>query len=156
MIFEQTELAGVSLARPERNADARGYFARTYFAKEFASVGLRAISPQTSLSFNLTRGTVRRMHFQREPHAETKLVRCVRGSIFDVVVDLKPCSPTYLARRGFESSAANGLALYIPEGLAHGFQTLEGDTEVAYAITPAFVPGYGDGVRFDDPDIDVR
>lgn len=156
MIFEQTDLAGVVLVRPERLADARGYFTRTYCAEEFAAGGLRAAFPQTSLSFNISRGTVRGMHFQRDPHAETKLVRCARGAILDVVVDLRPGSATYLAWRGFELSAANGVALYIPEGFAHGFQTLEDETEVAYAITPAFAPGHGDGVRFDDPAIDVR
>ena len=96
------------------------------------------------------------MHFQREPHGETKLVRCARGAIRDVVVDLRPAQPTYLQWRGFDLTAENGLALYIPDGMAHGFQTLEDETEVAYAITPSFVPGAGAGLRWDDPAIAVR
>ena len=156
MRFEPTGFSGLVLVRPERHADERGYFTRTFCAEEFGAQGLVGLFPQQSLSFNRTRGTLRGMHFQRAPHEETKLVRCARGAILDAVVDLRPDQPTYLRWQGFELTAANGDALYIPAGFAHGFQTLADDTEVAYAITPAFAPGSGSGVRYDDPAIDVR
>lgn len=155
MRFEQTDMAGLFVVRPTRNVDERGYFARTFCADSFAREGLESLFPQSSLSFNARTGTVRGMHFQRAPNAETKLVRCTRGRIFDVVVDLRQEQPTYLQWRGFELSPDNGDALYIPEGFAHGFQTLEDNSEVAYAITPSFTPGFGDGVRWNDPDINV-
>lgn len=156
MRFAPTDLAGLVLVHPERHVDERGYFVRTFSAEDFAAAGLVSAFAQESLSFNAKAGTVRGMHYQRAPHGETKLVRCARGAIFDVAVDLRPDEPTYLQWRGFELSAENGLALYIPGGFAHGFQTLADASEVAYAITPAFVPGFGDGVRFDDPAADVR
>ncbi len=155
MYFIPTDITGLILIKQERLKDERGYFARTFCAEEFAAERLVSFA-QASVSFNARSGTVRGMHFQRPPYRETKLVRCARGAILDVVVDLRPASPTYRQWRGFELNAANGDALYIPEDMAHGFQTLEDNTEVLYMITPAFKPGFGAGVRFDDPAIDVR
>lgn len=156
MKFERTDIAGLVLVHPERHADERGYFVRTVCESELAEEGLISHFPQSSLSFNAKAGTVRGMHYQVAPNAETKLVRCARGKIFDVVVDLRANERTYLQCRAFELSAENGIALYIPEGLAHGFQTLADDSEVSYSITPSFVPGYSRGVCWDDPAINVR
>jgi dTDP-4-dehydrorhamnose 3,5-epimerase len=156
MHFEPTGFANLVVVKQERHQDERGYFSRTFCADEFGARGLISHFPQSNLAYNQTRGTVRGMHYQRVPHAETKLVRCARGAILDVVVDLRPDQPTYLRWEGFELTAGNGAALYIPAGFAHGYQTLADETEVAYAITPAFVPGFGCGLRFDDPAIDVR
>jgi dTDP-4-dehydrorhamnose 3,5-epimerase len=154
--FERTGFAGLVLVHPERASDSRGHFVRTFCEDEFSGEGLAAQFPQTSLSFNTKAGTVRGMHFQRDPHAETKLVRCSRGAILDAVIDLRPSERTFRQWCGFELSAENGIALYIPPGFAHGFQTLVDETEVSYAITPAFVPGAGTGLRWDDPAINVR
>ena len=156
MRFERTAFAGLVAVHNERHIDERGYFVRTFCIEEFAREGLKAGFPQMSLSFNAKAGTVRGMHYQHDPHAETKLVRCARGAIFDVVVDLRPDEPTFRQWCGFELSAENGIALYVPEGFAHGFQTLRDETEVAYAVTPSFVPGAGVGLRWDDPAINVR
>ncbi len=144
------------LVEAEPHRDERGYFARMFCEDEFANEGLVSRFPQTSHSFNARAGTVRGMHFQQEPHAETKLVRCIRGAIFDVVVDLRQDQPTCGSWIGFELSAENACALYIPEGLAHGFQTLADESEVAYAITPKFQPGAGAGIRWDDPAVRVK
>ncbi|PNG25024.1 dTDP-4-dehydrorhamnose 3,5-epimerase [Methylocella silvestris] len=154
MIFSKTNINGVLLVVPQRREDDRGYFARTFCRDEFADRGLTDFA-QCSVSFNLRKGTVRGMHFQRAPHAETKLVRCVRGAVFDVVVDLRPLSPTFRQWLGFELDAANGYALYVPQDVAHGFQTLQDETEVFYMISPAYTPGRGAGLRFDDPAISI-
>lgn len=156
MHFDSTDLPGVLVVRPQRHEDERGFFTRTFCSDTFAAQGLVSHFPQTSISNNRRAGTVRGMHFQRAPHGETKLVRCQRGAIHDVVVDLRPDQPTYLKARGYNLTAENGLALYIPDGFAHGFQTLVDETEVFYAITPSFVPGAGSGIRFDDPAIAIE
>lgn len=155
MRFEETDLEGLLLVRPERHHDARGHFVRTFCRTEFGGRGLLQEFPQTSVSFNAKRGTVRGMHFSNPPHAETKLVRCARGAVYDVIVDLRQSSSTYLCWQGFELTAANGDALYVPPGFAHGFQALRDESEVIYSISPSFVAGAGDGVRWDDPDIRV-
>lgn len=155
MRYERLDLAGLVLVHPERHADERGYFVRVFCAEEFAREGLVTDFPQASLSFNHRAGTVRGMHFQLPPHSETKLVRCTRGAIQDVVVDLRPHSATFRQWRGFRLSAENGLALYIPDGFAHGFQTLADATEIAYSITPPFAPGAGAGLRWDDPALGI-
>lgn len=155
MIFTPTRLAGLWLVEIEPRADERGHFARTWCAREFAAHGLDTRLAQASLSFNRRRGTVRGMHFQRPPHAEVKLVRCTRGAIRDVALDLRPDSPTHGRWQGFDLTAANGAALYIPEGFAHGFQTLEPDTEVFYQISEFYAPAASDGVRWDDPAFDI-
>jgi dTDP-4-dehydrorhamnose 3,5-epimerase len=151
MIFTATPLAGLYLVASERHEDERGWFARSWCAREFAAQGLDARLAQTSLSFNRHRGTLRGMHYQRPPHAEAKLVRCVRGAIWDVALDLRPDSPTRGRWRGFELSAENGCALYLPEGFAHGFQTLLAESEVLYQISSFYAPEAGAGVRYDDP-----
>jgi dTDP-4-dehydrorhamnose 3,5-epimerase len=156
MQFDATGLRGLLVVRPQRHEDERGYFTRTFCSETFAEAGLVPNFPQTSISYNRRAGTVRGMHFQKAPWGETKLVRCQRGAIHDVVVDLRPSEPTYLQAYGLDLTPENGLALYIPDGFAHGFQTLVDDTEVFYAITPSFVPGAGTGIRFDDPAIDLR
>ena len=151
MIFTPTRLQGAVLVDIERREDERGFFARTWCAREFAEHGLSTELAQCSLSYSARSGTLRGMHFQRPPHEEEKLVRCVCGAIWDVVIDLRPASPTYRQWQGFELSAANRRALYIPKGFAHGFQTLADDTEVAYQISAFYAPAAADGVRYDDP-----
>jgi dTDP-4-dehydrorhamnose 3,5-epimerase len=151
MRFEATEIPGVLLVEAEPRADERGSFARLHCPDEFAAAGHAFAPVQTSLSRNPTPFTLRGLHYQPAPHAETKLVRCVRGRIFDVAVDLRPESPTHHRWVGFELSAANLRALYLPEGVAHGFLTLEPDCDVLYQIAPKYEPGHEAGVRWDDP-----
>ena len=151
MIFRETPIAGAVLIELELLADERGSFARTFAAEEFEAHGLEARVVQCNTSTNVRAGTLRGLHYQVAPHAEAKLVRCVRGSIFDVVVDLRPESPTYCAWYGVELSASNGRELFIPTGLAHGFQTLEDDTEVLYQMSEAYSAEHARGVRWDDP-----
>jgi len=131
--------------------DERGWFARTFDAEAFAAHGLEPAVVQCNVSYNARAGTLRGMHFQREPHGEDKLVRCQRGALFDVIVDLRPGSPTRGRWFGVELTPDNGRSLFIPKGLAHGFQTLADDTEVHYQMSTPYVPGAGDGVRWDDP-----
>lgn len=156
MRFLPTPLDGCLIVEPAGAADDRGLFARTHCEATFAAHGLTARFAQSSVSWNIRAGTVRGMHLQRAPHAETKLVRCVRGAIHDVVVDLRPGSPTCGRTFGADLTARNRLALYVPPGLAHGFQTLEDDTEVLYMIDPPYAPGHGDGVRWNDPAFAIR
>lgn len=151
MRFLPTPLEGVWLVEPARHEDERGWFARTYDAAAFAERGLAGVGVQCNASSNARAGTLRGLHLQAAPHGEAKLVRCPRGAIFDVAVDLRPASPTHRAWFGAELSAANGLALYVPEGLAHGFQTLEDDSEVLYMMGHEYVPDAATGVRWDDP-----
>jgi dTDP-4-dehydrorhamnose 3,5-epimerase len=151
MIFAPQHLAGLCLVEMERHSDERGWFARSWCAREFAEHGLDPRLAQASLSYNAARGTLRGLHYQRPPHGEAKLVRCVRGAMWDVAVDLRRDSLTRGQWQGFELSAANGRALYIPEGFAHGFQTLAPETEVLYLISTFHAPESADGVRFDDP-----
>jgi dTDP-4-dehydrorhamnose 3,5-epimerase len=151
MIFEATEIDGVWVIGPERHEDERGFFARIWDAAEFARRGLRLDPVQASISFNRLRGTLRGMHYQEEPHAEAKLVRCTAGAIFDVAVDLRRSSPTFCRWHGVELTAENRLALYVPEGCAHGFLTLADDTEIGYQISVPHVPAAARGVRYDDP-----
>ncbi|HEX8243788.1 MAG TPA: dTDP-4-dehydrorhamnose 3,5-epimerase, partial [Longimicrobium sp.] len=151
MIFTATELAGAWIVDPERLEDERGFFARTFDAGEFARRGLRSAFPQCSVSFNARAGTLRGMHFQAEPHAEAKLVRCTAGAVYDVIVDLRPESPTRLRWIGVELSAANRRALYVPEGCAHGFQTLADASEVFYQISVPYAAESARGVRWNDP-----
>ncbi len=156
MQFTATPLAGAFVIDIERREDSRGFFARTYCEQEFAAHGIVKQPVQSNVSFNATRGTVRGMHFQRPPHAEAKLVRCTAGSIFDVIVDLRKESPTRHRWFGVELDSSSHRALYVPEGFAHGFQTLEDDTEVFYQMFNLFQPGAGDGLRWDDPSLGIR
>ncbi len=151
MIFNETRLAGTYVVELERHEDERGYFARTFGADEFGRAGLNPAVAQCSTSFNRLAGTVRGLHFQAPPHAECKLVRCTRGAIFDVAVDLRKSSPTYCQWFAVELTPDGGRMLYIPEGLAHGFQALEDETEVAYQISAEYAPTHAGGVRWDDP-----
>ena len=151
MTFGETRIGGVWVIRPDRIEDERGFFARTWDHDEFAARGLSASVAQCSISFNRRRGTLRGLHYQEAPHEESKLVRCTSGAIFDVAVDLRPDSPTFRGWVGVELSADNRLALYIPEGCAHGFLTLEDAAEVHYQMTKHYVPDAGRGVRWDDP-----
>jgi dTDP-4-dehydrorhamnose 3,5-epimerase len=151
MRFLETPLAGAWILELDLHADERGWFGRTFDAQEFQARGLDPAVAQCSLSFNRRRGTLRGMHYQAEPYGEPKLVRCVRGAIFDVAVDLRPRSPTACRWHGLELSAENRRAFYIPPGLAHGFQTLTDDCEVLYQIAQRYVPEAARGVRWDDP-----
>ena len=156
MQFEATGLDGAWLIHPERIEDSRGYFVRTFCINEFGEHGLAIEYPQHSVSSSSRKGTVRGMHFQRAPHGEVKLVRCLAGAIWDVIIDIRPQSPTFRQSRGFELSGENGLQLYIPEGFAHGFQTLRDDTRVNYLISRFHVPGAADGIRYNEPGFDVK
>lgn len=156
MIFKETSLKDAFTVQIEKIADNRGYFATTFAIPDFESHGLNAIIKQTSSSFNNKRGTVRGMHFQVEPYAETKLVRCVKGAIYDVIVDLRPDSPTYKKWLGFELSAENMLMYYIPEGFAHGYQTLTDDAEVHYMLGQVYSPQHARGIKHDDPEIGIK
>ncbi|MDB5476415.1 MAG: rfbD [Phenylobacterium sp.] len=151
MRFAQTEIAGVLVAEIEPAVDARGSFARLQCPGEFAAAGHPFTPAQTSLSRNPQIGTLRGMHYQPAPHGEMKLVRCVRGRIFDVAVDLRADSPSHRRWTAAELSADNARALLIPQGVAHGFLTLEPDSDVLYQIAPEFEPGHEAGVRWDDP-----
>lgn len=151
MRFHPATLKGAYLIEPEPARDERGAFARTFCEREFAAQGLETRFVQHSSSSSVAKGTLRGMHFQREPHAEVKLVRCVRGGICDVIVDLRPGSPTFQRWEAFELSADNGRQLYIPKGFAHGFQTLVDDTELSYLISAYYVAGASAGYRHDDP-----
>jgi dTDP-4-dehydrorhamnose 3,5-epimerase len=151
MRFTETDIAGVMIVDVEPRSDARGSFARLHCPDEFAAAGHPFTPAQTSLSRNPQAGTLRGMHHQPAPQAEAKLVRAVRGRIFDVAVDLRPASPTHRRWTATELSADNARALLIPEGVAHGFLTLEADTDVLYQISPAFQPGHEAGVRWNDP-----
>jgi dTDP-4-dehydrorhamnose 3,5-epimerase len=156
MIFEPLDLPGAFRVLPERKTDMRGHFARTFCAREFAEHGLNAGLVQANTSFNTRRGTLRGMHWQAAPHAEDKLVRAVRGKVWDVLVDLRRDSPTFLQWRGEELSAENGVALYIPRGFAHGFISLVDETELLYLMSAFFEPNAARGARFDDPAFGIR
>ena len=151
MRFTATDIAGVVIVEAEPHVDERGGFARLHCPYEFAAAGIPFEPAQTSISTNPRAGTLRGMHFQKAPRAETKLVRAVRGRVFDVAVDLRPDSPTHRHWVGTELSADSLRGLFIPEGVAHGFITLEPDTDVLYQIAPAYTPGHAAGVRWDDP-----
>ena len=151
MRFIETPLPGAWVVELDLIEDERGWFARTFDAEEFRDRGLNPAAVQCNASFNARRGTLRGLHYQAEPHGESKLVRCVRGAIFDVAVDLRPDSPTYRGWHGVQLSAENGVEFYIPAGLAHGFQTLTDGCEVLYQMGHRYVPEAAMGVRWDDP-----
>ena len=151
MNFIPTPLAGVWLIEPQRREDERGWFARTFCEQEFSARGLIAQWPQCSTSFNAKKGTLRGLHWQAAPHAETKLVRCTRGALWDVVVDLRADSPTFRKWFATELTPDNGRAHYIPAGCAHGFQTLADDTEVFYQISVPHHSPSARGARWNDP-----
>lgn len=150
MRFTPISIAGASLVEIQPATDERGFFARSFCAREFAAAGLSTSFVQASISYNQRKGTLRGMHFQWPPSRESKLVRCVRGAVHDVILDLRPDSPTYLLHEAVRLDQWNRCALFVPEGVAHGFQTLEDTTEVHYLMDDWFAPGLGDGVRWDD------
>ena len=151
MIFHPTRLQGAYLIELERRSDERGYFARGWCRDEAEARGLVGDMVQANVAYNRFCGTLRGMHFQASPHQEVKVVRCVRGAIYDVIVDLRPGSATFRGWLGVELSEANGQMLYVPAGFAHGYQTLSDDAEVNYLVSHCYVPDAERGVRFDDP-----
>lgn len=156
MLFHSTRLHEVRLIELERAVDQRGYFARTFCAREFAAAGLATAFVQQSVSHTARDGTVRGMHFQRPPCQEVKLIRCLAGALYDVLIDLRPESPTYMQWEAYELAAGNGRQLYVPTGFAHGFQTLAPETEVGYMMTAFYAPDAADGVRHDDPAFSIH
>ncbi|MEW6141323.1 MAG: dTDP-4-dehydrorhamnose 3,5-epimerase [Thermodesulfobacteriota bacterium] len=156
MLFTETEIAGAYLIDPEPVTDDRGSFVRTFCKREFKEHGLVCTFVQGNISYNRKKGTVRGMHYQIRPHEEVKVVRCVRGTIFDVIVDLRPDSRTFKQWLGFELSGANQRSLYVPAGVAHGFQTLEDDSEVLYLMSQFYNPDAAAGVRWDDPAFGIK
>jgi dTDP-4-dehydrorhamnose 3,5-epimerase len=151
MIFHETPLAGAWVLEPERIEDERGFFARTYCRRDFEERGLDPAIAQCSISFNHRRGTLRGLHFQAAPHEEVKLVRVTNGKIWDVIVDLRPQSPTFRRYFSIVLSSRNGRQLYIPKGMAHGFQTLSKAAEVSYQISEFYTPESARGYRWNDP-----
>jgi len=151
IIFRETKLTGAYVIEPERFEDARGFFARSFSQAEFEAHGLRSQFEEAGISLNLRKHTLRGMHWQSPPHAQAKLVRCTRGAIYDVIVDLRSDSPTYKQWLAQELTAQNRLMLYIPEGFAHGFQTLADETEVYYQMSKAHARASERGVRWNDP-----
>jgi dTDP-4-dehydrorhamnose 3,5-epimerase len=156
MIFQKTTLHGAFVIEPERLADERGFFARSFCANEFKAHGLNPCVAQCNISHNARKGTLRGMHFQIPPCAEAKLVRCTRGAIYDVIVDMRSGSPTYKSHVGIRLDESNRLMLYIPEGFAHGFLTLEDDTEIFYQMSEFYSPQHASGFRWNDPYFDLK
>lgn len=156
MLFEPTPLQGAYVIGSEPIWDQRGFFERTWCRDEFESKGLNSKLAQCSISFNKLAGTLRGMHFQKPPHVEAKLVRCINGSIFDVIIDLRGGSPSFKQWFGINLTASNRSSLYVPEGLAHGFMSLENDTEVLYQISEQFNADHSDGVRWNDQAFGIR
>jgi dTDP-4-dehydrorhamnose 3,5-epimerase len=155
MIFTETPLAGAYLVELERRGDDRGFFARAFCTREFAAQGLATEFVQANMSQSRDPGTLRGMHFQRAPAQETKLVRCVAGALYDVIVDNRPDSSTYLQSFGAELTAENGLAIYVPKGFAHGFQTLAPHTMASYMVDEYYTPEAEGGYRHDDPALGI-
>lgn len=151
MIFMETPLVGAFIIEPERREDERGFFARTWCQREFTAHGLNPRLVQCNISFNKKKGTLRGMHYQAAPYEEAKLVRCTYGAIYDVIVDLRPASPTFKQYFGVTLTAEARNALYIPEGFAHGFLTLADESEIFYQMSEFYAPDYAGGVRWDDP-----
>jgi dTDP-4-dehydrorhamnose 3,5-epimerase len=151
LIFTETRLAGAFILDIERREDQRGFFARAFCQREFEAHGLKPFIAQANIAFNHRRGTLRGMHFQFPPAAETKLVRCTRGGLLDIIVDLRPESATYLEHVSVELTADNGRALYVPERFAHGYQVLADQTEMIYHVGEFYAPSAESGLRYDDP-----
>jgi len=151
MIFRETKLPGAFVIEFKRLEDERGFFGRSFCHHEFAEKGLNPDVAQCNISFNRDVGTLRGMHYQEAPHAEDKLIRCSRGSLYDVIVDLRRESPTFTQWIALELTGDNGRMLYVPKGCAHGFQTLEGNTEVFYQMSEFYHPESACGVRWNDP-----
>jgi len=155
VIFRPTNLAGAFVVELEERSDDRGFFARSFCMREFEEHGLKPTVAQCNVSFNHKAGTMRGMHYQLPPAAETKLVRCTRGAIYDVIVDLRQDSPTYLQHFGVELTETNRHALYVPEMFAHGYLSLTDGAEVTYQVGEFYTPGYERGIRYDDPALGI-
>ena len=156
MIFTETKLKGAFIIDLEERKDDRGAFARTFCVREFEAHGLTLAIAQANWAHNHKAGTLRGMHYQAPPAAETKLVRCTRGAVYDVIVDLRPDSPTYLQHVAVELSGDNHRAIYIPQQFAHGYQTLTDDAELSYQVSEFYAPGHERGLRYDDPALGIR
>jgi dTDP-4-dehydrorhamnose 3,5-epimerase len=156
MKFTETPLAGAFVIELEKRGDERGWFARAFCTREFQAHGLNHQIVQANNSFSAVKGTLRGMHYQLAPKAEDKIFRCIRGGIFDAIIDLRPESPTYLKSFTIELNAENRLALYIPKGFAHGFMTLVENTEVFYFVTEFYSPEHERGIRYNDPKFGIR
>lgn len=156
MIFRKTKLSGAFIIDLEPFQDQRGLFARTFCQKEFAAMGHRKDFVQFNHSRTTQKGTIRGLHYQKAPHAEIKLIRCIRGAVYDVIVDLRKDSPSFLEYIGIELSAENMRMIYVPEGFAHGFQTLENNTELIYHHTAFYFPDAEGGLKFDDPKLGIE
>jgi dTDP-4-dehydrorhamnose 3,5-epimerase len=155
MIFTETSVLDARIIDIERRGDDRGFFARTMCRVEFAEHGLIADYVQQNTAFSAQRGTLRGLHFQTGDAAEAKLVRCLQGAIFDVIVDLRHRSPTYLKHAAFELKAEDRRQIYVPPGFAHGYQTLTDDTEISYLVSAPYTPAAEDGLKFDDPALGI-
>jgi dTDP-4-dehydrorhamnose 3,5-epimerase len=156
VIFTETRLKGAFVLELEKREDDRGFFARSWCRKEFEAHNLKSAIVQCNVSFNRRKGTLRGMHYQAAPFAEAKLVRCTTGALYDVIIDLRPDSATYKQHVGEVLSAANYKMLYVPEGFAHGFQTLEDNTEIFYQMSQFYSPDHARGVRYNDPAFDIE
>ena len=156
MIFTPTAIDGVHIVDIERREDDRGFFARFFCQEEFIAAGLEPTVRQGNLSFNDREGTLRGMHFQLSPHEETKLVRCTRGAIYDIAVDLRPDAPTYLQHVGVQLDEDNRRSLYVPRYCAHGYLTLAPGCEVTYLVSTDYTPGSSSGFRYDDPALNIE
>jgi dTDP-4-dehydrorhamnose 3,5-epimerase len=156
MMFSETKLQGAYIIDIQPRKDARGFFARAFCQRVFAEHGLTPVVAQVNIASNLVKGTLRGMHFQCPPAAESKLVRCTRGAILDVIVDLRPESPTYLQHIAVELTADNFRALYIPERCAHGYQTLEDNTDTSYQAGEFYTPSAEGGIRYNDPRLGIE
>lgn len=156
MIFAETKLKGAFIIDVERREDSRGFFARAFCQREFEQHGLKPLIAQANIAFNRCKGTLRGMHFQFPPVAETKLVRCTRGAIVDIIVDLRPESPTYLDHVSVELTGENSRAIYVPERFAHGYQVLCDDTETSYQVGEFYAPGSEGGLLYSDPRLGIK
>ena len=155
MIFRETKLKGAFIIELEKREDDRGFFARSWCKKEFEEHGLTTNMVQSNIAFSKRKGTLRGLHYQGAPYGEEKVVRCTRGSLYDVLVDLRPGSTTYRQWIGVELTPDNNKMVYIPEGFAHGYQTLEDNTEVTYQVSQFYFPDFERGLRYDDPAIGI-
>lgn len=156
MIFKKTKLKDAVIIELEKNEDTRGFFARSWCEKEFADNGINSVIKQCNISYNSKKGTLRGMHYQVPPHEEEKLVRCIKGEIYDVIIDLRPQSPTYLKHLGITLNEENRKMLFIPKGFAHGFQTMCDDTEVFYHMSAFYEPVAQRGIRWDDANFAIQ
>lgn len=156
MIFHETKLAGAYIVELDRKEDHRGFFARAFCRKELADLGITFEAVQANISHSSKKGTLRGMHYQGEPVSETKFIRCIKGAVWDVIIDMRPDSPTYLQHIGVELSSDNGRAIYVPDRFAHGNQALTDDAELLYLMGGFYTPGNERGVRFDDPAVGIE